>query len=351
MERISDKKKPSATRLNIPIVFKRLLIAIWLGFLYVLCVSMVMSSLSGSLFQEKLHKIAKPNKESSSPFSIHHCKPEKFKEELLTENSLIEALCLPTDSNAALTYYDLNEIIIGYNMWNRASQSTILRHSKVSESEKKEIINNLKKNITELENKISKTEKKVDEINLKFDKSELQTLEATLDFVTTYSYDKNILSQFEEISHFNSFFASVKTILKKVSFGTFADYFWSYPRPILKLILILSMGILGSLIFVTIEFIREPKTSLSNSFVMYFFRPFLGMIMALAVYVMVKSGQSTVFNTFDSDLSPYVISFLGIISGMLADQAYRNMSFAGGKILNAGRGDENTGTDKKEEGK
>ena len=94
------------------------------------------------------------------------------------------------------------------------------------------------------------------------------------------------------------------------------------------------MGVLGSLIFISIEFMKLPKDPLSKeSYSMYFLRPFLGMIVALAMYVMIKSGQSTLLDSAEGDLSPFLLSFLGIISGMLAEQAYKRIVLTGGNML------------------
>lgn len=68
------------------------------------------------------------------------------------------------------------------------------------------------------------------------------------------------------------------------------------------------------------------------------------MIVALAMYVMVKSGQFALFNTTEGDLSPFVISFLGIISGMLADQAYKKLYTTGETVFSETHGETNERT-------
>ncbi|MFT7185998.1 MAG: hypothetical protein ACI84K_001388 [Pseudohongiellaceae bacterium] len=108
--------------------------------------------------------------------------------------------------------------------------------------------------------------------------------------------------------------------------------FWSLPKSILTLLLVLSTGVLGSIIFVTVEFLKEPEDKIQN-LNMYLFRPFLGMILALAIYVMLKAGQFTFVDDSNQDLSPFLVSFLGIISGMLAEQAYSRLTKTGGVIM------------------
>jgi hypothetical protein len=146
--------------------------------------------------------------------------------------------------------------------------------------------------------------------------------------------DPDLGDVFVEIEHFEKFFAPISAKLEKFTVGFIVvSNYWSFPQPILKINLILSMGILGSLIFVTIEFIKEPKDVLQHSLVMYLFRPFLGVIVALAMYVMVKSGQTQLIGDSESNLSPFFISFLGIISGLLAEQAYKRIKYTGGQVL------------------
>jgi hypothetical protein len=65
----------------------------------------------------------------------------------------------------------------------------------------------------------------------------------------------------------------------------------------------------------------------------YVFRPFLGAITALSVYILAKAGVLIVSTPADASsgvgLSPFFVSFLGIISGLLAEQALDTIQTAG----------------------
>lgn len=138
------------------------------------------------------------------------------------------------------------------------------------------------------------------------------------------------------IEYYESFFEWVSKLL-----GT--PPFWALPKSILTLLLVLSTGVLGSIIFVTVEFLKEPEYHIQN-LSMYLFRPFLGMILALSMYVMLKAGQFTFVDDSNQNLSPFLVSFLGIISGMLAEEAYQRLTKAGGAMINgkSGTGDQPT---------
>lgn len=108
------------------------------------------------------------------------------------------------------------------------------------------------------------------------------------------------------------------------------------PTTILTLIVTLAMGALGSVIFLTTSFFRDRE---SKPFSWYIFRPFLGMITALAMLVFAKAGQLTITErsiaTMQTDaLNPFLVSFLAIISGLLSEQAIDRISKTGKGIFN-----------------
>ena len=117
--------------------------------------------------------------------------------------------------------------------------------------------------------------------------------------------------------------------------------FATMPSQLLTLILTLSMGALGSLICITHDyFVVESK----HPFAWYLFRPFLGMVTAVAVYVLAKAGQLTISDvsasqSLSENLNPFFISFLGIISGLLSEQATERIRSAGGMIFQGAGGD------------
>ncbi len=107
--------------------------------------------------------------------------------------------------------------------------------------------------------------------------------------------------------------------------------FWAAPFNLLTLILILSMGALGSLIFLTNDYLERAKAE--DKFSMYIFRPLLGMALAFSIFVMFKSGQSLLGIDPGQRQSPFFVAFIGLISGMLAEKAYRRITTQGEKLF------------------
>ncbi len=103
------------------------------------------------------------------------------------------------------------------------------------------------------------------------------------------------------------------------------------PVELLTLILTLSMGTLGSVIYLTRSFFdQEQEEPMSWMFL----RPFLGMITALAIYIISKAGLVVASASMGggetaNELNPFFISFLAIVSGLMSEQAFRKLHNAG----------------------
>lgn len=127
----------------------------------------------------------------------------------------------------------------------------------------------------------------------------------------------------------------------------FGDPVWfvKVPTSILTLLLTLAMGALGSTIFVTVQFLaplrvsrvaERPGESGVPPLPWFIFRPFLGMIVALAVYVAFRAGQITLSATpggGDTGLNPFVVSFFALIAGLLSERAIEYLVRSGEKLL------------------
>lgn len=111
------------------------------------------------------------------------------------------------------------------------------------------------------------------------------------------------------------------------------------PLTLLTLLLCMAMGALGSAMHMTQEFFKGPN---EKAFAWYIFRPFLGIMLAVATFILFKSGQVVLTVTpgangaaTDTALNPFVVSFVAIISGLLSEQAYRRICDAGSQLLAA----------------
>ncbi len=109
---------------------------------------------------------------------------------------------------------------------------------------------------------------------------------------------------------------------------------WAIPETFLSLLLALSMGGLGSLITVTTQYLKIDKAKFKIvRFSNYLFRPMLGAITALAVYIAIKSGQIGVGGESATELSPYLLSFICVLAGLMAEPVYKRLTSYAEKLL------------------
>ena len=107
----------------------------------------------------------------------------------------------------------------------------------------------------------------------------------------------------------------------------YLSFFFAMPKNIVILMLALAMGALGSTIHLSrTAFGSSHKYPVS----WYVMRPFHGMVLALAMYIMVKSGQYAVMepSAANEDLNPFTISLLAIVSGLFSEKAYERLQRA-----------------------
>jgi hypothetical protein len=142
-----------------------------------------------------------------------------------------------------------------------------------------------------------------------------------------FSARSTILSRnFEVADHLNDF-----SYLRSM----YAHFLAIMPDQLLTLILSLSMGALGSVIYLTRTYL-DPNVW--KPFTWYLFRPFLGAVTALAIFILAKAGQITISDVRISEglkenLNPFFISFLAIISGLLSEQAIEKIRSAGAAVF------------------
>ncbi|GBL05002.1 hypothetical protein [Glaciecola sp. KUL10] len=107
--------------------------------------------------------------------------------------------------------------------------------------------------------------------------------------------------------------------------------FLQQPREILVLQLTMVMGTLGSLVTMTWLYIRRD-TDLGIRRTL--FLPLVGSVSAFIIFVFFKAGQLTISSGGgSSSLSPFFLSFVGIISGLLSERAYARMESVGTKFF------------------
>lgn len=111
---------------------------------------------------------------------------------------------------------------------------------------------------------------------------------------------------------------------------------------LLTLLLVIAMGTLGGTLHLARLYIDGVKTS----FGYFLYRPFLGAIAALVIFVVARTGIFVVAEPSSQNsgapLSPFFISFVAIVSGLLAEQAIASIQGTGEKWF-AGSLKDNTG--------
>jgi hypothetical protein len=122
---------------------------------------------------------------------------------------------------------------------------------------------------------------------------------------------------------------------------------WAYhivllPKMMLVLILSIFMGILGSLIFISQNFLKHPD---QRTFWDILFRIGLGAGVAFALFFFAAAGmvalsQAPATGADQSDLSPYLISFLGITGGYLSDRVMAWMRQIGEETFRLNTGEQ-----------
>jgi phage baseplate assembly protein W len=123
--------------------------------------------------------------------------------------------------------------------------------------------------------------------------------------------------------------------------GYLIPNFSKMPPDTLTLILVLSMGALGGTIHLSRKHLRamDPASHETIQPSYYMFRPFLGAITALSVFILIKAGVLVASipspNGETANLSPFFISFLGIVSGLLAEQAIETIERVGERFFSA----------------
>jgi hypothetical protein len=107
----------------------------------------------------------------------------------------------------------------------------------------------------------------------------------------------------------------------------------SSPADFLVMLLAMFMGAVGGILSVA-RSVVDPDAAAPKS-IEYFLRPVFGFIIALVVFVLFKAGQIALSST-SSDvtaLNPFVVGFIGVISGAMAKPALDRIERAGASLF------------------
>ncbi len=109
------------------------------------------------------------------------------------------------------------------------------------------------------------------------------------------------------------------------------------PSEFLSIVLVVAMGTLGSTVQLTYEYYRDGTIPKSSHFLL---RPMLGAITAIVVFVLLKAGVLVVTDSAKlgeaAPLNPFFIAFVGIVSGLLSENALETVRGVGQTWLRGG---------------
>jgi hypothetical protein len=104
------------------------------------------------------------------------------------------------------------------------------------------------------------------------------------------------------------------------------------PYDLLVLSLVMSMGALGGMIRLLRDYGAADHTNPTPG--EYFFVPLIGAVVAIGGYVLAKTGLLLLSSSRgESSLSPFMISMVGIVSGLLAKEVIDTISSRGRTML------------------
>jgi hypothetical protein len=106
------------------------------------------------------------------------------------------------------------------------------------------------------------------------------------------------------------------------------------PPEILTLMLVVSMGILGSALQMTHKLFTSNEIEPIG---VYFLRLSVGAITALVIFIVAKAGVPIIADASrlggDAPINPYFVSFLAIISGLMSDKAINSVQAQGSRFF------------------
>jgi DNA-binding transcriptional regulator YdaS (Cro superfamily) len=116
--------------------------------------------------------------------------------------------------------------------------------------------------------------------------------------------------------------------------GSYMNYLILAPSDILTLLLVISMGVLGSALQMTHALFQNNQVENPG---VYFLRVSVGAITALVIFIVAKAGVPVIADASrlggDAPINPYFVSFLAIISGLMSEKAILSVQTQGARLF------------------
>jgi hypothetical protein len=116
--------------------------------------------------------------------------------------------------------------------------------------------------------------------------------------------------------------------------GSFINSLIITPPDILTLVLVISMGVLGSALQMTHALFKYHRVERAG---VYFLRLSVGAITALVIFIVAKAGVPVIADASrlggDAPINPYFVSFLAIISGLMSENAIASVQTQGARFF------------------
>jgi hypothetical protein len=112
------------------------------------------------------------------------------------------------------------------------------------------------------------------------------------------------------------------------------------PPEFITIILVISTGILGSFLFHTYSMFSKGPTAAFPPFSAIFLRATLGVMCALVIFILMRTGFVAITEGQHREgaaaISPFVIAFMSVAAGLLADGALERIKNVGLTAINSG---------------
>ena len=282
-------------------------VGVWILSLSISCVYLVFFTLSIFQIQSIITGTAKIA--DTAAFVDHTCniRPLKSVDNLKNMPGIMDLECIPNPTRE-VEYYTVSDLCLGNNC-NKTVADSIKELTDLKKSIKSKIDSETNKESREF---------KIRERNFNAASARLKALQEQKTNLDQEA--RNLTEVIDNLKHYQILFQPISALLE-------IEEVWRIPTFIMAIWLSLAMGALGSLVFITIQYLSCDQEKFAKKNVAeYIFRPILGALMALVMHIVIRSGQDSFF--LDNSVTPsaFITSFVSVMSGMASESIYKALN-------------------------